>query len=72
MGGQRTKNSARNMIFGVCYRIVSLVMPFAIRTIIVYKLGKHPRDWCSGFLPPLRGSVFRPFRVYSPGNRHVP
>lgn len=39
MGGQRTKNSARNMIFGVCYRIVSLVMPFAIRTIIVYKLG---------------------------------
>jgi O-antigen/teichoic acid export membrane protein len=39
MGFQRTKNSARNIIFGVGYRIVSLVMPFAIRTIIVYKLG---------------------------------
>lgn len=36
---QRTQNSTRNLAFGITYKVMSLLMPFAIRTIIVYKLG---------------------------------
>ena len=36
---ERTKNSTRTMIFGVLNRIITILMPFVTRTIIIYKLG---------------------------------
>lgn len=39
MGNSRTKNSIRNLITGVLFRIISLIVPFIIRTIIIKKLG---------------------------------
>ncbi len=38
---EKAKNSTRNFFFGIIYRIVTLVMPFVIRTIIIYKLGNE-------------------------------
>jgi len=35
----RTENTIRNIIFGVLNKIITLLFPFAIRTIIIYKLG---------------------------------
>ena len=36
---ERTQNAVRNIIFGVLYRIVSIVLPFITRTAILYILG---------------------------------
>lgn len=38
-GYTRTVNTIRNIIMGIITRIVAIVMPFLIRTIIIYKLG---------------------------------
>lgn len=35
----KTKNSSRNIVFGFCLKIYQLLMPFIIRTIIIYVLG---------------------------------
>lgn len=35
----RTKNTVRNIIFGVINKIIVLLLPFIIRTIIIYKLS---------------------------------
>lgn len=35
----RTENTMRNTLWGVIYRIVTMLGPFAVRTIIIYKLG---------------------------------
>lgn len=39
MSGSRTKNAARNIVFGMVNRFVTLVLPFATRTIVLYLLG---------------------------------
>lgn len=39
MKESRTKNTLRNMYVGLIGRVVSVVMPFVIRTIIIYRLG---------------------------------
>ncbi|WP_295363450.1 hypothetical protein [uncultured Succinivibrio sp.] len=36
---ERTKNSFRNIIWGYVHKIISLVLPFIIRTILIYNLG---------------------------------
>ena len=36
---ERTKNASRNIAFGITNRIVTLIAPFIIRTIIIYVLG---------------------------------
>lgn len=36
---ERMKQSFSNIIFGVSYKIIRTIMPFVIRTIIIYKLG---------------------------------
>lgn len=38
---ERTKNTVRNIVFGVGARIVSIVLPFVSRTAILYVLGKE-------------------------------
>lgn len=35
----KTKNSSRNLLFGICLKIYQLIIPFAIRTIIIKVLG---------------------------------
>lgn len=35
----RTKNSIRNMIWGIANQIVSVIMPFVVRTIFIYSIG---------------------------------
>lgn len=35
----RTKNTIKNMLFGMLSKVISLLFPFAVRTIIIYKLG---------------------------------
>lgn len=35
----RTKNSTRTFIFGVIYKLITILGPFVTRTIIIYKLG---------------------------------
>lgn len=37
--GERTQNTVRNIVFGFVSKITSLLLPFIIRTIIIYKLG---------------------------------
>lgn len=37
---ERTKNTIRNIFFGVGYRIISIILPFASRTAILYVLGE--------------------------------
>ena len=39
MGDSRTKNVSRNITTGVIYRIVSLLLPFITRTLLLYYLG---------------------------------
>lgn len=39
MSGSRTQNTVRNAAWGIIYRIVTLLGPFAVRTIIIRKLG---------------------------------
>ena len=36
---QRTKNATRNIFFGIMYRMVATLCPFAMRTILLYVLG---------------------------------
>lgn len=36
---ERTRNAVRNIAFGVLYRIISIVLPFVSRTVILYVLG---------------------------------
>ena len=36
---ERTKNSLRNAGFGMLYKIISIVMPFMVRTVFIYTLG---------------------------------
>lgn len=37
----RTKNAARNIIYGVVLRIIGIVGPFLIRTLMIYKMGNE-------------------------------
>lgn len=37
----RAKNIKRNFFFGAVYKIVTLVMPFAVRTVMIYSLGSE-------------------------------
>ena len=39
MGNSKTLNSVRNTFTGVFFKLVNMLFPFAIRTIILYKLG---------------------------------
>ena len=39
MNSSRTQNTVRNAAWGIIYRIVTLLGPFAVRTIIIRKLG---------------------------------
>lgn len=39
MSDSRTKNAARNIVFGALNKFVSLVLPFVTRTLILYLLG---------------------------------
>ena len=36
---ERTKNAARNILFGFLLRIVNIILPFISRTVILYVLG---------------------------------
>ena len=36
---QRTRNVGRNMIFGLLNRCVSLLLPFLVRTVLIYRFG---------------------------------
>lgn len=35
----KTKNSIRNVIYGITLKVVSIIMPFLIRTVLIYYLG---------------------------------
>lgn len=37
---ERTKNAARNMVFGILLKIYQILVPFAMRTIMLYYLGE--------------------------------
>ncbi len=37
---ERTKNAVRNTVFGVLYKIIGIILPFASRTAILYVLGE--------------------------------
>ena len=37
--GERTRNTLRNIFTGLVSKVFVLVLPFAVRTIIIYKLG---------------------------------
>ena len=39
MNDSRTQNTVRNAASGIIYRLVTLLGPFAVRTIIIRKLG---------------------------------
>ena len=36
---QRTKNAGRNFIFGIILKIYQIIMPFIMRTIMIYNIG---------------------------------
>jgi len=36
---KKTKNAVRGVIAGFIYKLITLLFPFAIRTVIIYKLG---------------------------------
>lgn len=36
---QRTRNASRNIVFGVLYRFVAILGPFAVRTVMLYIMG---------------------------------
>lgn len=38
---ERTKNAKRNIIWGLVNKIVKIILPFIIRTIIIYRLGEE-------------------------------
>ena len=37
--GERTRNTLRNIFTGLVSKVFVLVLPFAVRTIVIYKLG---------------------------------
>lgn len=39
MDFNRTKNTARNIAWGVIYRVIATILPFVIRSVIIYTLG---------------------------------
>lgn len=39
MNNERTKNASRNLFFGIISRFISILFPFANRTILIYVLG---------------------------------
>lgn len=39
MNFEKTKNSTRTLVFGMINRLITIVLPFITRTIIIYKLG---------------------------------
>lgn len=41
MGDSRTKNTKRNLISGLLHQMVNIILPFIIRTIILYVLGEQ-------------------------------
>lgn len=36
---QRTKNATRNIAYGIMYRIIAILLPFVVRTVILYIMG---------------------------------
>ena len=36
---ERTKNATRNMVFGTALKLYQIVIPFFMRTVMVYSLG---------------------------------
>lgn len=38
---ERTKNAVRNIVFGCLYRIMTIILPFFSRTVILYVLGSQ-------------------------------
>lgn len=41
MENSRTKNATRNAIFGMLYKIVAIIFPFVIRTVMLYIMGSE-------------------------------
>lgn len=41
MGGSRTKNSTRNIFWGILNKVVCLLLPFITRTVTIYLLGAN-------------------------------
>ncbi|WP_022767905.1 lipopolysaccharide biosynthesis protein [Butyrivibrio sp. NC2007] len=41
MAQSRSKNASRNIVFGLLNKVVTLVLPFVVRTIIIYTLGNE-------------------------------
>ena len=39
MSDSRTKNIKRNIIFGAINKVIAMILPIVIRTIIIWKLG---------------------------------
>ncbi len=39
MNFERTKNSTRTLLFGLLNRLITIILPFVTRTMIIYKLG---------------------------------
>lgn len=37
----RTKNSTRNIVYGIVQRIISIFLPFIVRSVFIYKFGKE-------------------------------
>ena len=36
---EKTKNASRNIIFGILLKLYQILLPFAIRTIMMYTIG---------------------------------
>lgn len=39
MKQSRTKNSVRNIIWAIIYKVLSMLLPFVVRSVMIYKLG---------------------------------
>ena len=39
MGTNRTKNASRNAVYGAVLKVYQIIVPFAMRTIMIYFLG---------------------------------
>lgn len=50
---ERTKNASRNMVFGLLFKLYTLIVPFIIRTILLYFMGAEYLGLSSLF-----GSIF--------------
>lgn len=37
----RTKNATRNIVWGIAYKVSTLFLPFAVRTVMIYSLGSE-------------------------------